>query len=65
MSNGNRQASFNIEERLADIHLTASQQSEVRHAVGMGKDFAEIVETFVKLAKRLAVAVSLKPSVRA
>jgi len=64
MSNGNRQASFNIEEKLATLHLTPSQRSEARDAVRVGEDFVEVMETLIKLAKRLAVAVSLKPSVR-
>ncbi len=64
MNTGIRQATFNIEEKLANIHLTQSQQSQARDAFRMAADVVEVMEFLVGAVKRLAEAVSLKPSVR-
>jgi len=64
MSNGIRQAAFNIEEKLATLRMTPSQRTQARDAVRAGEDFVEVMEVLVGLFKRLAVAMSLKPSVR-
>ena len=64
MSIGDRQVAFNFEEKLASLNLTPTQQSEARGAIRVAEDVIEGTEFLVGLVKRLAEAVSLKPSVR-
>jgi hypothetical protein len=64
MSSGNRQIEFNIEEKLAELHLTPSQRDEARGAVEMANDVVDVLQALTRAVKRLAEAVSLKPSVR-
>ncbi len=64
MSTGNRQATFNFEEKLAGLTMTPTQRSEARGAMRVAEGFFEVAEFLSGLVKRLAEAVSLKPSVR-
>jgi len=64
MSTGNRQAAFNFEEKLADLHLTSTQRNDAAGAARVAEGVIEVAEFLAGLVKRLAEAVSLKPSVR-
>ncbi len=65
MSYGKQHEEFNLEGKLNELNLTPAQRE---HAVGAMKVAEDAVEVFYAIAgavKRVAAAMSLKPSVRA
>jgi hypothetical protein len=64
MSTGNRQAAFNIEEKLAELQLTPSQRAQARNAMAIASGVVDILQALTGALKRLAEAIALKPSVR-
>jgi hypothetical protein len=64
MSNGNKQAVFNLEEKLNELNLTPSERANALGAMRVAEDAVEIFEVLRAAFKRVAGFVSLKPSVR-
>jgi hypothetical protein len=64
MSTGNRQVGFNVEQKLAELNLTPSQRHQALGAIKVAEDVIDVVQFFSAFARRVAGAVSLKPSVR-
>ena len=65
MSNGNKQASFNILERLNELPLTPSERATAIGAMRVAEDAVDLLGTVRAAFKRIAGFISLKPSVRA
>lgn len=65
MSNGKQIDDFNLEARLNELNLTPSQRQHAVSAMRVASDAVEVFDALSGLVKRIAAAVSLKPSVRA
>lgn len=65
MSNGKQYDEFNLEQKLNELNLTPSQRDHAVSAMKIAVDAVEIVDAIASAVKRLAGAMSLKPSVRA
>ena len=64
MSTGNRQADVTVEQKLAELNLTPSQRHQALGAIKVAEDVVDVFQFFRALARRVAGAVTLKPSVR-
>ena len=64
MTNGNRKAAFNIEEKLAELNLSPAQRSQALGAMRAAEDMVDFLDTVGAALKRIAGAFSLKPSIR-
>jgi hypothetical protein len=65
MSTGNQKSEFNLEEKLGQLNLTPSQREHAVGAMRVATDAVEVVAAITAAVKRIAGALSLKPSVRA
>lgn len=65
MSNGKQQAVFNLEIKLNELNLTPSQREHAVSAMRIATDAVEVFDAVAGAIKRIAGAMSLKPSVRA
>jgi len=65
MSNGNKQAVFNLEARLNELNLTPAERANALGAMRLAEDAVEIFEALRAMFKRIAGLISPKPSVRA
>ena len=65
MSNGNKQAVFNLEAKLNELNLTPSERANALGAMRVAEDAVEIFEVLRAALKRVAGFISPKPSVRA
>lgn len=65
MSNGKKIEDFNLEARLNELNLTPSQRQHAVSAMRVASDAVEIYDAIAGMVKRIAIAMSLKPSVRA
>jgi hypothetical protein len=65
MSNGTQYEAFNLERKLNEVNLTPSQREHAVSAMKVASDTVEIFEAITAAVKRVAGAMSLKPSVRA
>ncbi len=65
MSTRDRQVEFNVEQKLADLNLTPSQRHQALGAIRVAEDLVEIFQYLGAAAKRVAGALSFKPSIRA
>lgn len=64
MGNGNRQAEFNVEARLAELKLNPVQRLHAQSAFRAAEDWVGVFQALTAALKRIAAAMSLKPSVR-
>lgn len=65
MSNGKHIEDFNLEARLNELNLTPSQRQHAVSAMRVASDAVEVFDALAGAVKRIAAAMSLKPSVRA
>lgn len=65
MSNGKQIEEFSIERKLNELNLTPSQREQAVSAMKVAVDAVEIFDAIASAVKRIAGAMSLKPSVRA
>lgn len=65
MSNGNSNEGFNLELKLNELNLTPAQRDHAVSALRVATDAVDIIEAVTGAIKRVAGAMSLKPSVRA
>ena len=65
MTTGNREVTFDFEQKLATMNLTPSQRTQALDAMRAAEDMVEFFQTVGTAAKRIAGAFSLKPSIRA
>lgn len=65
MSTGNQKLELNLEEKLGQLNLTPSQREHAVGAMRVATDAVEVVAAISAAVKRIAGALSLKPSVRA
>lgn len=65
MSNGKQLEDFNLEAKLNELNLTPSQREHAVSAMRIAEDAVELIDAITGAVKRIAGAMSLKPSVRA
>jgi hypothetical protein len=65
MSNGKQNQEFNLEARLNELNLTPAQRQQAVSAFRVASDAVEVFGAIAGAVKRIAGAMSLKPSVRA
>ena len=65
MSTANRNVNLNLEDKLAKLNLTPAQRTQALGAMRAAEDMVDFLQTVGAVAKRIAGALSLKPSIRA
>ena len=65
MSNGNNQEGFDLELKLNELNLTAAQRDHAVSALRVATEAVDVIQAITGALKRVAGAMSLKPSVRA
>ena len=65
MTTGKRNATFDLEQKLATMNLSPAQRTQALDAMRAAEDMVDFIQTVGAAAKRIAGAFSLKPSVRA
>lgn len=65
MSNGNNHEGFDLEQKLNELNLTPAQRDHAVSALRVATDAVDVIEAITGAFKRVAGAMSLKPSVRA
>jgi hypothetical protein len=65
MNTGNRNAVFNLEQKLADLNLTPAQRARAIGSMRAAEDMVDFLGTVGAAIKRLVGVFSLKPSIRA
>ena len=64
MSTSNRQESFTIEEKLANLNLTSAERNQALAAVRIAENFVDFIQACSAGLRRVAQALALKPSLK-
>jgi hypothetical protein len=65
MSTGNSNVNLNLEDKLVKLNLSPAQCTQALGAMRAAEDMVDFFQTVGAAVKRIAGALSLKPSVRA
>jgi len=65
MSNGTNNEGFDLEQKLNTLNLTPGQREHAVSALKVAADAVDVIEAITGAIKRVAGAMSLKPSARA